>query len=470
MLVAAVQFAVTSDVNANLATCLRMIDQAAEHKPHLMVLPEFINHLAWYDDTAHSYRVAVDLDDAFMQAIAAKAAQYQCYIKINVTLKRADGKVTGTNVLFGPDGTRLAVNDKQILMGNENNFLERATENGPITTTHFGPVGMYACMDGVINEITRGLAVRGAHVLLNSLNSFAHDEASLHIPVRAAENKVFVIAANKVGALVPPPMLEVAAARLKIAPHFLHGAGESQIVAPDGTVLAKAPRTGEAVIVAEIDPHQAENKLRPDGTDVMATRRPELYGLLGERPREHSRPLGAANAQAAVLQLAGNGPEAVEEAAEAITEAARAGVQFLVLPELFHLKDGRVQAIENALVESEKMLAGLSEAVRAAGSIYVAVTAVERTSNGLQHVGVLLGPSGVVLRQPQLHACGRHPWIESLGNSLLFADLPFGRAALVVGNDSIYPETFRLATLQDVEIVAVPTTVLEKWEMETGLL
>ena len=42
-------------------------------------------------------------------------------------------------------------------------------------------------------ETPRGLAVRGAQLLINSLNSFAFDEASLHIPVRAPENKVFVI-------------------------------------------------------------------------------------------------------------------------------------------------------------------------------------------------------------------------------------------------------------------------------------
>ncbi|MCS6911174.1 MAG: hypothetical protein NZM11_11515, partial [Anaerolineales bacterium] len=34
----------------------------------------------------------------------------------------------------------------------------------------------------------------------------------------------------------------------------------------------------------------------------------------------------------------------------------------------------------------------------------------------------------------------------------------------------IYPETFRLAVLQDVEVVGVPTTLLERWEMQTGLL
>src|SRR6185436_5759996 len=109
-------------------------------------------------------------------------------------------------------------------------------------------------------EVARGLALRGAQVLLNSLNSFALDEADLHIPVRAAENKVWVVAANKVGPLLPVHQLPAIAARLGVPPEWLHGAGESQIVAPDGTVVAKAPRTGEAVVVADIDVSLADDK------------------------------------------------------------------------------------------------------------------------------------------------------------------------------------------------------------------
>ncbi|HNO86226.1 MAG TPA: nitrilase-related carbon-nitrogen hydrolase, partial [Anaerolineales bacterium] len=60
---AAVQFGVVADVAANLQTCLRMIDEAAKHKPDVMVLPEFVNHIAWYRDAAHCYGVAVSLDD-----------------------------------------------------------------------------------------------------------------------------------------------------------------------------------------------------------------------------------------------------------------------------------------------------------------------------------------------------------------------------------------------------------------------
>jgi predicted amidohydrolase len=356
-------------------------------------------------------------------------------------------------------------------MGNENNFLERATENGPITLTPLGAVGMYACMDGVINEVTRGLALRGGQVLLNSLNSFAHDEASLHIPVRAAENKVFVVAANKVGPLVPPHLTEAVAARLKIAPHYLEGAGESQIVAPDGTVLAKGPRIGEAVVVAEIDIAQAENKLRPDGTDILATRRPEVYGPIAQPPANGERRVGAATVSAAVYQPKADGPEAVEEVAEAVADAARAGVRLIVLPELFHIAGGRVGDANEAVTQSQRMVATLHTALRsAAAGCGVITSIVDRAAGGLQHLGILITRDGVVHRQPQLHRAGRHPWVESLGDHLRYADVEWGRLAIVVGNDSIYPETFRLATLQNVEVVGVPTTLLERWEMATGLL
>ena len=42
--VAAVQLAAGIDVEANLAACLRMIDEAATNTQDLMVLPEFVNH------------------------------------------------------------------------------------------------------------------------------------------------------------------------------------------------------------------------------------------------------------------------------------------------------------------------------------------------------------------------------------------------------------------------------------------
>ncbi len=453
--VAVVQFGIGADLTANLQTCLRMIDQAGKVKPDVMVLPEFINHLAWYESPEHCYAVSVTPGDAFLQAIAAKARSYHCYIKVNVTMRREHGRVTGTNILFDPGGWVCAMNDKQILMGNENNFLSPATDIAPVVETEYGRLGMYACMDGVIPEVARSLAVRRSHLLLNSLNSFAFDEASLHIPVRAAENKVFVAAANKVGSLVPEELRATVAARLQISPAFLEGAGESQIVAPDGRVLAKAPMRGEAVVFADIDLREAENKLRPDGTDIFSTRRPELYVALGEPPQELQHKSRASEILAGVIQVSSEGQDALEFAVRKVAEGVAAGARLIVLPELFHLT-----TLDHAEESSLEMIRVLQIV---AGDCYVATSIVEDGT----HVGVLFNQKGIVLKQPQLHPCGRYPW-SRLGNALNIYDCEWGRVALIVGNDSIYPETFRLAALQGVAVVAVPTQILEEWEATLG--
>lgn len=446
--VSAIQLAVTSDVDENLATCLRLIDQAAENNPDVMVLPEFINHIMWFDDAEHSYEKSVDLDGDFLAAIGAKAKEHHCYIKVNVTLRRGEvGKVTGTNILFDPNGDIVAVTDKQVLMGNENNFLYPATEPAKIVHTSSGSFGMYCCMDGVIPEPARALAVQGANILLNSLNSFALDEASLHIPVRAGENKVFIVAANKVGELVPPVMAQVVAEKLKIPVESVVGAGESQIVAPDGTVLAKAPRIGEAIIYADIDMDDADKKKRPDGTDIISSRRPHLYKPIAASPPEE--PVfteSAARVEAAVYQPASSGESASEEIIRTVQKAVQEGIQLLVLPELSSPSTAEIQS---ALKVSDMVVA----------------TSVQEDN---AHVGVLIGEDGVLLKQSQLHACGRHPWATDLGDTLNVIDLPWGRFALIVGGDVIYPEVFRLAVLQDVQVVACPTKILEGWEFETG--
>jgi len=440
--VSAIQFAVTEDVDANLATILRMIDEAAQKKPDIIVTPEFINHILWFDDTEHCWRVSVDLDGDFLKAIGAKAKEHSCYIKVNVTLRREHPKITGTNILFDPQGNQIAVTDKQILMGNENNFLTPATEPAQIIETPFGKLGMYCCMDGCIPEPSRALAVRGAQILLNSLNSFAHDEASLHIPVRSGENKVFVVAANKVGGLVPPHMAQVVADRLKIPAEAVAGAGESQILAPDGTILAKAPMLGEAAIFADIEVDSALNKLRPDGTDILTSRRPALYAPIADSPSPRLTPAGADSITAAVYQPASND---INELIEVIKQTN--DIQLIVLPELTFQPEN----IQNVLKDTD---------------VYV-VTSIQENDS---HTGILINKDGILLKQPQLHTCGRHPWGTKLGDKLEVIDLPFGRLAIVVGGDAIYPEVFRLAALQDVDVVAVPTQVLESWEMSHGFL
>ena len=458
--VAVAQCAIGSDLQENLATCLRMLDKAAECKPDFVVLPEFSNHLSWYNDADHCYEVSLDLDSDFLKQIASKAKQINSYVSVGATLRRDNNTCSGSALLYSSAGELLGVADKQVLIGHENDFLTVAQSNAPIIETPHGRVAMYMCMDGVINETPRVLALRGAQLLLNSLNSFAPDEGNLHIPVRSPENKVFVAAANKVGYLVPEEMVEGISAATNIPGDFLKGAGESQVVAPDGTVLAMAQTADEEFVYADIDLSLADNKLRPDGTDIFASRRPELYSALAENPANQTLPefKGAESVKSAVISSIG------ENALSDIKQAVESGAKLICLPEL---ASGSVEINQ----ESAQRCADFNQKVQAllGDGIYCASSAIVEQAGQLSHVSILLSNSGLVLEQGQLHPSNCFP-SNSLVDGIKVFESEYGKLALCSSADSIYPETFRLIAIEGVELVFVPFRPQEQWEFTTGLV
>ena len=460
--VGAGQFSAGTDVDANLAACLRLIDRAAAAGVKVFVLPEFSNHAAWYDDADHAWQVALTVDGPFASAVADRAATHQMYVQLNVSVRRSaevGGPLTTSNLLFGPDGSLAGRSDKSVLMGNENTYFTRATTPNPILALPIGRVGLYACMEGVITEPARALAVQGAELLLNSLNSFATDEASLHIPVRAAENAVWVVAANKVGPIVPVEKLDSVASMLKVPPSALNGGGESQIVAPDGTVVAKASRDSEDIVWADIClGDAAAARSRPDGTDRLSMRRPPLYARLGDAPEKRTAVSGgAASLVAAVAIPTGPQPNHVGEAVRA---AAAGGARLVVLPELC----GLVEQEDATHLEVRALIDAI---IASCGASHV-VTSLPM--NGA-HVGLVIGVEGIVHRQDQLHRSARHEgWHTSLGSSVDTVDLPWGRLAVIVGDDLVVPEVARLAALAGCHVVAAPITIAEPWEVSLGLL
>jgi len=426
--VAAAQFAVGTDVDANLAVCARMLDMAAGEGAQLVVLPEFCNHLSVYDSADHCRAVAVPLDGDWLGALARRAARHRIHAALAVTVPRAGSRVTVTSVLIGPDGQITATADKQMLMGNERAHLSAGERSSAVAGTAFGPVGLYACMDGVTFETPRALAVSGARLLCNSLNSFARDEASLHVPVRAAENGVFVAAANKVGPLLPADRVAEFSAALGVPAEALEGAGESQIVAPDGTVLAKAPPAGEAVVAADID----LSHCRPQ---QLAGRRPLMYGPLASPETAAPTPAEMSSVTVACVPGAQRDPELVGGAFDA-------GARLVVLPELTPVPD--------------RIPAGV-----------LVVTTTKRDGG---HVGQVWTADGLVHEQAQIHRCERHPEATRLGQGISLHRTPFGDMAVIVGDDHRHPETIRLAAVAGARLVALCWQPEHRWEWDLGLL
>lgn len=467
VIVAAAQFATSGDVEENLAVCLEMIDEAADAGAELIVLPELCNHLSVYDDADHCRRVAVAPDGGFVTACARRARARAAHVVLTVTVPRPGG-VTITNLLLDPAGRVTAQADKQTLMGNERAFLRPGPHVAPVAETPWGTVGMYSCMDGVTCEVPRALAVRGAVLLTNSLNSFALDEAALHVPVRAVENQAFVVAANKVGPLVPAERIDDFAAALGVGAAALHGAGESQIVAPDGTVVAKAPRSGRAVVSAAID---LADVARVRAARPMPARRSELYAALAEPGAEPPPPATAE----ALTVAAVTGPAGAAEAlatAGAPTASSGPGVgnigparldRSASGPGVGGLGPGRPTADAPAGLseqgdpppEPRPRLVVMPELAEPPARIPEGVTVVFTRRDGDRHIGVAADASGIVLEQPQLHETPRLGWARAGGDRLVTADLPWGRMAVAVGDDIRLPEVARLAAVRGAAVVAV---------------
>lgn len=466
---AALQFSSGLDTQKNLDKILEMLEKAQSEKPHLVVLPEFCNHASWYDSQEHCYEVAVDINGNFIKEIGKKARDLASLLVCNVTLRKPQKKVTASSLLFSPEGAIIGVSDKQVLMGHENFFLSRASEAKSIYETTIGRLGLYACMDGVIPETTRCLALQGAQILCNSLNSFAKDEAALHVPVRAAENRVFVVAANKVGPLVPLEHMEEISKETKIPEKFLWGAGESQIIAPDGTILAKASQCEDELIFADCNIRQADTKIRPDGNHILKNRRPQLYSNLCKEPEkithhEFSKKISAAVWQASEYEEAG-----IDDLCANIQSIAEQ-VHILTLPELFFMKSLTDVDRDHAERLSQMAIAKICESTKNCRNFFIVGSFLSKDpgSNNLSHNGILISRHGVIFSQEQLHRSKRYPELQ-LGSAIRTYDLNFGRIAIVVGEDSLYPEVFRVLAAAGVDLVLIPMDLVESWEAEYGL-
>ena len=418
---AAAQFAVGTDVGANLATCVRMLDEAAATGAELVVLPEFCNHLSVYDGPEHCRAVAVPLDGDWLGRLARRAAHHSMYAALAVTVPRVGGRVTVTSVLIGPDGRITATADKQMLMGNERAYLSAGERPAAVAGTAFGPIGLYACMDGVTFETPRALAVSGARLLCNSLNSFARDEAGLHVPVRAVENGVWVAAANKVGSLLPEGRAQEFAEALGVPAEALEGAGESQIVDPDGTVVAKAPPTGEAVVAADVD----LTRCRPQRLDG---RRPQVYGPLAGTSTTVPRATEVSEVKAACIP----GAQADPALKTACVPGARQD------PELISDALQPPELIGEAF-SAGALLVVLLELTPPPANIPAGVLVVTTAKRDGQHVGQVWTAGGLVHEQPQIHHSDRYPDVTRLGEGISLYPTSFGDMAVIVGDDHRHP-------------------------------
>lgn len=450
---AAAQFYSGTDVAENIALTVRWLRAAAEAGAQVVVTPENSNRVRDFTDRAGAWQHAETLDGAYVTGVRRACADLGIAAAVGVDLRgEHEPDVHICSVLIGSDGEILKVHRKHIFWDYEYTLFVPGTEPVEAVDTPFGRVGLLMCADGIVPEVPRLLALDGAQVLLNSLNSRGPDEHRLHVPQRALENRVWHVSANTVGGPADAyPWM-----------------GGSQIVDPDGETHAAAAEMGEEMVFADVELERADDKVAPGRGDVFAVRRPDLYGELtwdvadvpvaamygpaGEMP---SQLVAVAPLQVSWFH---NREWTVTRAIGQIAYAASRSIQLGVLPEMFCFERGEVarDPREAARVSAE-VLQRLRDAARQY-RLHVVANLVESDGDALYSTAWLIGPDGGdLLRYRRAHLDDADAAWAVPGDDIAVAQTRIGRIGLMIGTEVWLPEMARLLTLEGAEIIAHPT-------------
>ena len=233
------------DAAVNLQIAVAAINELARRGCGLVVLPEL--WLCGYRSATlrEDARAAAEpLDGPVQQRLAGLAREAGLVLCAGSFPERDGGRLYNTAVIYGPAGDRLLVHRKSCLYGGAEGeaFSAGAAAVTAGDVAGLGRTGLCICFDGDFPETARSLRAAGAGVVLHPSAYEAGAESwwDTIYPAQALCNGQWWISANQHGAI-----------------QGSHSGGDrmlggSRVIAPDGRVVAAAPRHGECVPEPEL--------------------------------------------------------------------------------------------------------------------------------------------------------------------------------------------------------------------------
>ena len=254
----------------NLDQILSRLGQAASAGAKLAVFPECALTGYCFSSREEAAPLAEEVPGPSTEKILAAARALDCTVVVGM-LERTGNQVFNAAAVVTPQSI-LGTFRKVHLPGLGIDWHAVPGDKPfPVFTTPHAKIGVLICYDCNFPESGRSLKLKGAQILALPTAWPTPTDVYLHTPpVRAQENHLHLVAADRVG-----------------EERTFTFAGHSQIVNCDGTRLAEAGGTEETILYAEIDPAAADNNhlIRRPGTweiDRLADRRPEMYTTLTE--------------------------------------------------------------------------------------------------------------------------------------------------------------------------------------------
>ncbi len=248
----------------------KVVSTLREVSADLIVLPELAFTGYYFQDRAETQTLAEDPKSSATVASLIALCKARDFFLVTGFAEKQRDKVFNSALLLGPQGL-IHTYRKLHLFNEEKNWFDPGDTSLSVQSVHGGRIGMMICFDWIFPETARTLAALGADVICHPSNLVLSYCQSAMI-TRCLENNVFAVTANRFGA--------------DVRPHgTLRFTGQSQIVAPKGKLLHRAPAQREALFVTEIDLSLARDKTITGLNHLFDDRRPKFYRPLIAKPK-----------------------------------------------------------------------------------------------------------------------------------------------------------------------------------------
>jgi predicted amidohydrolase len=247
------------EVEKNVGKVVQALGKVAAD---LIVLPELAFTGYYFRDRKEAVRWAEDpKSSSTVDRLTVLCRERNFYLATGFAEKQAD-RCYNSALLIGPKGL-VHTYRKLHLFNEEKKWFDPGNKPLDVQTVRGTKIGMMICFDWIFPETARTLALRGAQILAHPSNLVLNYCQKAMI-TRCIENGIFAVTANRTGSDVRP-----------------HGAlkftGQSQIVAPKGILMHRAPAQRDQLFIADVDPGLARDKHMTGRNDLMADRREEFY-------------------------------------------------------------------------------------------------------------------------------------------------------------------------------------------------
>jgi len=229
----------------------------------LIVLPELFATGYQFISSEEVHCLAEKIPEGPTTKALIEIAQKKDLFIVAGIAEESNGKVYNSAVLVGPDGF-IGLYRKIHLFYEEKLYFEPGDCGFKVFDTDVGKIGIMICFDWFFPESMRTLALKGAQIVCHPAN-LVLPYCPNSMPVRCLENRVFAITANRIGK------------EARVPGKSLNYIGLSEIVSPEGQILARAPEDKESLILLEIAPQLALQKSINKFNDLFKDRRSEFY-------------------------------------------------------------------------------------------------------------------------------------------------------------------------------------------------